>query len=295
MSLIAIATALALTSQPDCEAATDALDAVQVQLENDAPRQAQRRAEDAIEAAPDCVLSHLAMLRVLQERLEDANGLSALGLSRRYRRAVADTLEIDRDNVEARIAEIRYLIYAPGVAGGDRDQAAERIQSLSGIDALAGARMGLDLARANGEDEALITALEALIPLREDAADLRSELAYRLITTQQYDRAEAGLVSWPEGDVQVEADRAYFRGALRILGGFDLEAAEPLLTQALEAERDEAAAGGQTRAASIWGLIGGAREALEDLDGARQAYDRALAINPDNSRALEGLERLNAP
>ena len=295
MDILAISAALALIGEPGCEAASEPLAAMEAHKQADELRPAQRQAERAIDAAPRCVLAHMAMIGVLQDRLEDAGGLTALNLSRRYRRAVADALALDPDHVGARTAEIRYLIHAPGIAGGDQERAAARIGSLSDIDPASGARMSLELARENGDMEAVIAALETLIPLTEDASEFRTELAYRLITTGQYDRAEATLLEWPQGDPQMEADRAYYRGALRVLGAFELDAAEPLLTQALEAEPDEDASDGPSRSASIWGLIGGAREQLENLDGAREAYERALALNPENTRAAQALERLNAP
>lgn len=294
MSILAMTAALALYSEPHCEPALEHLAAVEAAVSAEDLRQAQRQADRAIDTAPDCVQSHMAMINVLQQRLSDAGGLSAMGLSRRYRRAVADTLALDPNHVGARSAEIGYLIHAPGIAGGDRERAEARIESLSTIDPLAGAQMGLELARANSDSDAMIAALQQLIEIAPDPSGARIELAYRFIRAERYEDAEASLLLWPEGTPQIEGERAYYRGALRVLGGFDLEAVEPFLTQALEVEREGDAAARASRDASIWGMIGGAREGLGDLDRAREAYTQALALNPENSRATEGLARLNA-
>jgi tetratricopeptide (TPR) repeat protein len=295
MSFLIVGAALALSIDPACEPAATALGAVQSHLDGGALREAEREADRAIDMAPECALAQLALVRVLQSRLEDASGLSALGLSRRYRRAVATALDLDPNNVEARSAEIGYLIHAPGMAGGDRTRAAERIESLREIDAVAGAQQSLELGRANNDVEAMVEALETLIDIAPDPSGARIELAYRLIRAQRYEDAEASLLLWPDSTAQLEAERAYYRGALRVLGGFDLEAAEPFLIQTLQADRDEDASARASRDASIWGLIGGAREGLSDLDGARDAYERALAINPENARASEGTARLGPP
>jgi tetratricopeptide (TPR) repeat protein len=295
MSILVATAALAVMGEPACEAASVPLDAVQAHLQADALHEAERQAENAIDAAPDCILAHLALVRVLQDRLEDANGLGAMGLSRRYRRSVADALEIDPDNVEARTAEIGYLIYAPRIAGGDKARAAERIASLGEIDPLAGARMTLQLARTDGENDAIVSALSDLAGLTLDDFNVRSEFARRLILAERYHEAEAELRSWPDGEPMRQAELGYLRGGLRVLGEFELEAAEALLVQSLEIEREADAPSRWPPEDAVTALIGAAREARGNTEGAREAYMRALELNPENTRATEGLARLGPP
>ncbi len=295
MTLLSIAVALSLGADPGCAPVAAQLQSAQGRLEGGELRQAQSLAEDAADSAPGCVDAHLMLVRALQARLEGAGRLSALGLSRRYRRAVADALEIDPDNIDARTAEIGYLIHAPGIAGGDRRRAADLIDELEALAARPGAEMRLELARAEGDDAALLSALAALIALDAGNDRLRSEYARRLIIDGAYDRAEAELTAWPDGDARREAERAYLRGALRVLGEFDLAAAESLLMRSIEIERDADASDRWPPRAGAWALLGSAREGLGDLEGARAAYGRAQDLEPDNRRAAEGLSRLTSP
>src|SRR5690606_31228255 len=114
-------------------------------------READAAAERAIRAAPGCATAQLLLVDALGNRLADSPGLSAVGLSRRFRRAVAAALELEPDNIEAREAEIGYLIHAPGIAGGNRRRAAERIESLAALDPIKAGEMRVTLARANGD------------------------------------------------------------------------------------------------------------------------------------------------
>lgn len=257
-------------------------------------READRDAERAINAAPGCIAAQLLLVDAIGNRLAGSPGLAALGLSRRFRRAVATALELEPDNIEARESEIGYLIHAPGIAGGDRRRAAERIESLAALDPVTAGEMRVELARANGDAEPLIEALGTLSTLTPGDFRLRSEFARRLIVAGDYDRAEAELAAWPDGDPWREAERGYLRGALRVLGDFDLETAETMLEQARSIEPVEDGDGSWPPRSGMLALIGAAREGLGNLTGAREAFESALSEDSENARARAGLERLDS-
>lgn len=256
-------------------------------------REGDEAAERAVGAAPGCLAAHLVLAEAIDGRLDTAGGLAALDLSRRYRRAFAAALEIDPGNVEARTVEIGYLIHAPGIAGGDRRRATRRIGELEAIDPVAAAEMRVELARASGGD-GLIEALATLTVLTPDDYGLRRELARRLILADAFREADAELATWPDGDAWREAERDYLRGALRALGGFELEAAEVFLERVRAIEPDTDDGREWPAEAGALALIGTAREGRGDRAGARDAYQAALSEDAGNERARAGLARLNA-
>lgn len=293
-ALIALAALGAAMRDESCAPAASQASEARAHLAAGRDREAEATAARAADAAPRCVSALLLLAETIDRRLDEAGGLAALDLSRRYRRAIDAALEIEPDNVDARTVEIGYLIHAPGIAGGDRRRAQRRIADLQAIDPLAAAQMQLDLARAEGEDDAIIAALAALTPLAPEDYIRRSELSRRLILAGRYEDADAELSAWPDGDAWREAERDYLRGALRALGGFELDAAETLLDRA----RSFGPAAGDDRdwpsEAGALALIGTAREARGDRAGALEAYRTALAEDSSNDRARAGLARLDA-
>lgn len=292
-SLVSIAALAAAVQSDPCTPANARIAEARNHIAAGRFRDGDEAAERAIDAAPGCIAAHLVLAEAIDGRLDNAGGLTALDLSRRYRRAFAAAREIDPDNVEARAVEIGYLIHAPGIAGGDRRRAARNIAELESLDPVAAAEMQVELARASGGD-GLIEALAALTALTPDDYMLRRELARRLIVADAFRQADAELAAWPDGDRWREAERDYLRGALRALGGFELDAAETFLERVRTIEPDTDDSREWPAEAGALALIGTAREGRGDRAGARCAYEAALSVDASNERARAGLVRLDA-
>lgn len=283
---------LIASEDPRCQAAQADINQARQHLAQDNIADARRDAEEAVSQAQECVEAHLLVASVVDRQLASAGGLGALRLSRRYRRAIQSALDIEPDSIEARMTEIGYLTHAPGIAGGDRERAADRITELRNLSPLAAAEASLELARANGETEEILPALEALIRLAPDRYILRSELARRLIIAGNYESAEAELIAWDPGPEWIVAEQNYLRGALRTLGETDLDAAVDMLRLTIRHPCLETAPRcvDQANAAS---LLGRALELTGDHQGAHEAYSASLNEDPENARALAGLSRLD--
>lgn len=292
-TLYLLATSLAVAA--DCDGiAKDAVEIGQIIAAGDM-KSAVKHAEKLAEREVDCVEAQLLLATTLNARLDMVGGLKALSVSKKYRRAIAAALDIDPNNVDARTEEIGYLIAAPSIAGGSREKADVRIGELRTIDPLAAAQMQLSLSRSGNDPDAVISSLQTLVNMSPSDYGPRSELARRLILAGRTDEADRELSSWAPDlspDAWVFLEHQYLRVATRVYGGFELDIAEALLRQFIEARGhlDHPRLASITKANA---LIGSTYEGRGDFDKASDAYQAALRDDPDNQRAQDGLARIS--
>ncbi|MGF1463856.1 MAG: tetratricopeptide repeat protein [Maricaulaceae bacterium] len=280
-----------------CDDLAPAAQAVSALIEAGDTKRAVKDAGAIVEQNPDCIDAHLALIDAIGVRFDDVGPLRALPLARRYQAVLADALALAPDNVEARTAEIRFLVIAPGVAGGDTEQARIRTAELTRIDPLAGARMSVQLARKDDDTAALIAALARVVELAPDDDTARNEWVRRLILAEDYDAASEALEGWPlsaDTSPWAKLQHAYLSGVLRVRADFEPDAAVTHLRRYL----DQLPAYGGERSlpsrANGLAFLGAALEAQGQLQAALEAYDAVLKDEPDNTRAQEGAERLRA-
>lgn len=292
-TLYLLASSLAVAA--DCDRiGNDAVEIGQIIAAGDT-KSAVKQAEKLAEREVDCVEAQLLLATTLNARLDMVGGLKALSVSKKYRRAIAAALDIDPNNVDARTEEIGYLIAAPSIAGGSREKAAVRIAELRTVDPLAAAQMQLSLSRAGNDPDAVISSLQTLVNMAHGDYGPRSELARRLILAGRTDEADRELSSWAPDlspDAWVVLEHQYLRAATRVYGGFELDIAEALLRQFIEA-RGHLDHPRLPSIAKANALIGSTYEGRGDFDKASDAYQATLRDDPDNQRAQDGLARIS--
>ncbi len=241
----------------------------------------------------DCVDAQLLLAEAYDTRLDEVGGLRALSASKGYRRAIRDALKLAPNHVGARTQEIGYLIHAPGIAGGDREKASERIEALRAIDPLAAAQMQVTLARAEANQDQLIGALRQLS--RQDPVDAlaRSELIRRQILAGQYEAAREELSLWqPDTESWVWLEHLYLSAAVKVYWETDLERAyEQLVTFSEQRHHYD-----HIRLASV-NAAQALKARVDELRGNRlvalNTYLEVLKEEPDNRRAKDGVTRLS--
>jgi hypothetical protein len=94
-----------------------------------------------VQSEPDSAEAHFWLALSLRAKIESVSGPRALFSVPRYRRALDRAIELDPSHIEARQERIGYLIFAPGIAGGNRDAARAEITALEAVDESAAAEM----------------------------------------------------------------------------------------------------------------------------------------------------------
>ena len=250
-------------------------------------------ARETVDQSAECIEARLLLAEAYNARLDEVGGLRALSVSKAYRRAIKDALAIDPNHVGARTEEIGYLIHAPGIAGGDRKKASERIESLRAIDPLAAAQMQVTLARAEGDQNQLIEALAELSAIGGADPLSRSELVRRQILAGRYVAARKELARWQsEPESWVWLEHLYLQAAVKTYEETELdEAYEQLITFSQHRPHYDHVRLASTAAARA--LIARIEELRGNHQLALNTYQEVLKQQPDNRRAKEGVARLS--
>ena len=227
-------------------------------------------------------------------RFDDVDGLAALGLSRAFRKQTAVVRELQPSNIEARRMEIRYLYQAPRIAGGSRSKGEKLIAELERIDSSEAYLARLEVGPFESDGDAMIALLNEKPIAAADELGPRSSIVRKLILTiENYRAADAEMATWDaiELPAEIEVERMFLRGVLRVLGGFEPAAAEAYLTEFV-ARRVALADDIMEPVSRGYAYLGDARRSQNKLAGAREAYEAALKLDADDRRAKNGLAEL---
>lgn len=253
--------------------------------------QAVEYGKQAVEALPASAEAHFRYAVALREHMSRINRLKAIGIVNAYKATLARALQLDPRHLEARAEEIGFLIFAPAIAGGSKAKARTRIEELMRLDAQRGTTMQVLLLRSEGDTEGAIKALREHLARAGDDADNRLLLALTLQEAKRFREADAELEPLLAHHNPTTALSAMYQLARsRILGAYELRRAVELLTTYLE-RFPEGVRRLPSRATVHWRL-GQAYQQLGELAQAREAFQRALALEPGHQEAAQALKAL---
>lgn len=110
-------------------------------------------AEKAVAADPKSARYHLRLADVVGNEAGQASKLRQLGLARRFKRELETVLSLDPRSVEALRYLMEYDLQAPGIVGGDKNQARAIPGQIMLIDPVAGANAQARLAYLDKQPE----------------------------------------------------------------------------------------------------------------------------------------------
>jgi tetratricopeptide (TPR) repeat protein len=189
----------------------------------------------------------------------------------RYEKAA----ELDPHNIEAKTSLIEYLMQAPGVVGGDKDEAKRLAAVVADLDSAAGFMAWKSIYLHEKDYDALEAAIRALVKSKPDAAQGYTELARLCQRRKQYECAVENL----EKTVQLnpeEVDPYWHLSRLYASMGKEDEAEGALLT-AVERKPEEA---------YVYRWMGNFCRERERWDDAISWYRKSLEVDPGHARAL---------
>jgi len=209
-----------------------------------------------------------------------------------YKELIARAIELDPGNVKARVARIGFLVFAPGLLGGDLGEAQRLAVELEPLDARYSALMRvLALAQAERISEAQALCEETLqgFPgdqslhltlarmFQEEGRDEEAAPHFEAVlggplTEKYYQALYQRAVLW------IEADREH---DLALAGMVEYADAEPYGDFL------------PSVAAALW-RQGQACELMGRVDDARSRYEASLVEDPDFDRADDALDALDA-
>lgn len=251
-----------------------------------------RHGKEAVEASPTSSNAHFRYAVAVRTKMQRVSTVKAMFLIGTYKQALGRARDLDPRNLDTREEEIGFLAQAPKIAGGDLDRARALAVELAALHPRRGLKVQLEIAAGSG-DPARATALfrEALAGEDADNPRMRQQLAFHLLRQGQFREADVEFQLLEAAKApHVATGALYQRARTRILGRYEPDQAIRFLELFLQRVTEDLP-GQPSRSHAYWRL-GNAHEQLSRMDLARDAYSRALALDPDNQDARKALKSL---
>ncbi len=247
--------------------------------------------EHAITIDPNRSEFHDWLGKAWGRRAEEAGPLgafTALGMARRASREFDPAVRLQPENLEAQRDLIRYLMNAPGIAGGSEDKALDQIIDLEKIDPAEAGLARAEFAATHKKFDQADNEYQKVLhmPMRRASVALEVAEYYRDRGDAEHTEQSVNAASAVD-----PSDRRlpYYRGVMLVLAHRNLDEAERNLHTYLDTVPGSAESPPHS-SAHEW--LGKLYEQENHPDKAVEEYQAALALDARNKGAREGLKQL---
>lgn len=285
---IALCASIALASQPP-QSAEALLAAGKTAVHQNDGARAVELLEKAVELEPQRAEVHLWLSRAHATVGESASGFKQLSVARKILAALERTVELDPNNIQARVELAQFYAMAPGIMGGGEDKARAQAAEAKRRNAFDGHRAyaviyivqkKLDLARNEFEQA-----------VREEPQSARAHTAlgrHLANYDKNYRRA------FEELEKAIQLDTAYMPGWFRLgeaaaLSGTNLARGEEALKKYLAHEPKD----GEPQLSRAHYSLGQIYEKAGKKAQAHQSYGQAVRLRPHTKTFEEALKRVS--
>jgi tetratricopeptide (TPR) repeat protein len=250
-----------------------------------------RAAEEAVKLAPNVARHHVVLGQVRFEKAGDQGGLGAMGTARGGKAALERALQLDPANLEAREWLMGFHLDAPGIAGGNKDEAKRFSREIAQRDSVRGFFAMMRVALKIEDDFQVQQLFERGLTWVGTPVDSSRAITGTLVSTAiqvKSDKTKETLTARLYAAKPGEAAFTYARARLWTIQGKELPKAEAIFRDLLS--RDPmppgiGAAGAHWRLGQIYEKTGRQNEALAE-------YREAVNLNAQLPEARRDMERL---
>ena len=135
---------------------------------------------------------HLLLAHSYGLKAMNSGMLGKFACAKNCKREYETTIELDSSNVEARLGLMQYCLMAPGIAGGDEDEAVRQAEIIQSLDSLSGAYAWASIWQEREDFEKAESALRQAVALDTSSTyDARFGLGYFFQQRERYAEAES--------------------------------------------------------------------------------------------------------
>lgn len=279
-----------IESNPDCDRAL----VVQgrLHMKADDVEEGVETFRNVVEQAGDSSMAHTWLGRALLTR---ASRESSLSDAEEAVEALERAIEIDPMNLDARETLAAFHRSAPWIAGGDMDVAEEQAEFVMQHDRRRGINMTVRNLMADGDEDEAIELMQVSLQEEPDWDELAVQLAIAWHGEEEFEKAHGLLVDYV-AQPQPNPMAVYQLGRTSALSGKFIEDGRAAMQRYIAMVETPDAADDEdydvSASAAYWRL-GNIEEHAGDIAAARAAYEKSLALDPENEQAEESLEDLD--
>ena len=246
------------------------------------------RMEAAVKIAPNNATYWADLAEAYGAQTRHAGPLTQLGLAKKTLAALKKAAALDPNDMAVRNGLIEFYREAPWFAGGGVDKAYDEAKSFSKVDPYHGAMLLGSLHQREKDYAEAEKDYRTALSLQPDSPDARFALAQLYSITDRVDESfnmfEEILKENPNNFAAL-----YQIGRVAAASGKRLDRGEQALRQYLDSPVHAA---GLPSHAHAWQRLGNVLERKGDTDGAREAYRKALELDPRIKGVEESLKQL---
>jgi tetratricopeptide (TPR) repeat protein len=231
---------------------------------------------------------HLWLGRALSVKIQSVSFFEKGGIANRMLDAFETAVELDPESIEARAGLAQYYLSAPAIAGGSISKAKKQAEEIKKRAPGEGHLLMAQVYVHDGDHESAEKEFSAALELDPNNTDLHYQIGMFHQGQKQYDKAVEAFQKSVETDPG-NLNALYQVGRTSVFSGENLDRAIECLAEYLEHESQP---GTPSKAHAHWRL-GMLYEIQGRPDVAREAYEAALRLDPDNKEAKGALKELD--
>lgn len=250
-------------------------------------KRAVEAAEEAVELAPERFEPSQTLGEALARRIGEVGMLSKMGMASDLRRAFEDARRLAPSQTAPRHALLQYYLQAPGIAGGGMDKARAELDAIAAIDVAEGHAALATIAQHESRHDLALAEYRKALALKPDSARFRLQVGLLLQHLKLWDEAFVHFETWTTEDPSAGA-AWYQLGRTAALSGQRLEAGVTAFQRYLEIAPDIE----NPEPTHAWFRLGEVHRHAGRTTDAKQAFERAVALDADNEPAKKALAAL---
>lgn len=246
------------------------------------------RLEEAVKIVPNSAMYWGDLAEAYGNQARGTGAFTQLGLARKTLDALKKANALDPGNLEIRAGLVEFYREAPWIAGGGMGKAHDEAKAIAKIDAFRGAMVTGGLYQHEEKWADAEKSFRGALRTQPESIEASFALAQLKVRTGRHDEAFAIF----EDILQANPDHyasLYQIGRVAALSGKRLDRGEAALREYLASA---VRATGLPSHAHAWHRLGNVLERKGDADSAREAYKKALELDPRLKDAGEALAKL---
>jgi tetratricopeptide (TPR) repeat protein len=230
---------------------------------------------------------HLWLGQAYGTKAQNSSVLKQPFLAKKVKKEFEKAVELDSTNLDARFGLMQFYLVAPGIMGGDKDEAKKQAEEIKKLDPLLGYQaLGLIYENEKDYDKA---EREYLAAVEKDSLNVEPYygLGYFYGRIEKYDEATRTFKKILQLDPE-EMNAYYQIGRMGALSGQNLDRAAECFKKYLTQEP------GENNPSLAWAhcRLGMVYEKKGEKDMAKTEYQAALKLDPDHKEAKKALKEL---